>query len=632
MSQLVYLVPLFPLVGFLVIGLGRNLWSKTLTGLIGCATVLASFVVSVMIFNEVRTPGFTPVTVKLFDFIHFGTLNINFAFQVDQLSSLFLLIITGVGSLIHIYSTSYMHEEKPHHFARYFCYLNLFVFSMLLLVLGANYVIMFIGWEGVGLCSYLLIGFWFTNGDYNYAARKAFIMNRIGDLAFLIGIFWILAQFGSVNYQDVFSRAQGGVTTSVVTGITLLLFIGATGKSAQIPLYTWLPDAMAGPTPVSALIHAATMVTAGIYMIARSNVLYTLAPATEGVIAVIGLCTAILAASIAIQQNDIKKVLAYSTVSQLGYMFLGLGVGAYTGAVFHVMTHAFFKALLFLGAGSVIHAMGGEQDIRKMGGLRKFMPVTWITFLIGTIAIAGIPPFSGFFSKDEILSHAYAHNPVLYIIGLFGALMTAFYMFRLLAMTFLGQFRGTHEQEHHLHESPAAITIPLIVLAVLAAGAGFLGIPAYMHPDAHILEKFLAPVFAASTDMKPLAETPAGVEWALTGASVVLILICSAWALAKFAKFTGPGKEATGFAKILENKWYVDELYDAVIVRPINGLAGFLNKYVERLGLDGIVNGIGRLVQYSGRQIRLLQSGQAGTYILLMVIGMVVLFIVQLFI
>ena len=631
MSQLVYLVPLFPLIGFLVIGLGRNLWSKTLTGLIGCVTVLASFVVSVLIFNEVRTPGFMPVTVKLFDFIHTGSLNIAFSFQVDQLSSLFLLIITGVGSLIHIYSTSYMHEEKPHHFARYFSYLNLFVFSMLLLVLGSNYVIMFIGWEGVGLCSYLLIGFWFTNGDYNYAARKAFIMNRIGDLAFLIGIFWILAQFGSVNYAEVFSRAQGGATAPVLTGITLLLFIGATGKSAQIPLYTWLPDAMAGPTPVSALIHAATMVTAGIYMIARSNVLYTLAPATQAVIAVIGLCTAILAATIAIQQNDIKKVLAYSTVSQLGYMFLGLGVGAYTGAVFHVMTHAFFKALLFLGAGSVIHAMGGEQDIRKMGGLRKYMPVTWLTFLIGTIAIAGIPPFSGFFSKDEILSHAYAHNPVLYVVGLLGALFTAFYMFRLLSLTFLGRFRGTHDQEHHLHESPIAITIPLVILAVLAAVAGFFGIPEYIKPDAHILEKFLAPVFASSREIVPTVSPSPATEWVLTGVSVVLILAVSAWGLTKFLRYTGPAKEATGFAKILENKWYVDELYDAVIVKPINAFAGFLNKYVERLGLDGIVNGVGRLVQYSSRQIRLLQSGQVGAYILLMVIGVVVLFIVQLF-
>jgi NADH-quinone oxidoreductase subunit L len=630
MSQFVYLVPLFPLIGFLVCGLGRNIWSRTLTGLIGCTAVLASFVVSLLIFNEVRVPGFLPVTVRLFDFIHTSGLNIPFAFQVDQLSALFLLIITGIGFLIHVYSTSYMKEEKPAQFARYFSYLNLFVFSMLLLVLGSNFLILFIGWEGVGLCSYLLIGFWFTNEAYDDAARKAFIMNRIGDVAFLIGIFWILAQFGTLNFQEVFSRAQGGATGPVLVGITLLLFAGATGKSAQIPLYTWLPDAMAGPTPVSALIHAATMVTAGIYMIARCNVLYTLAPVTQGVIAVIGLCTALLAASIALRQNDIKKVLAYSTVSQLGYMFLGLGVGAYTGAVFHVLTHAFFKALLFLGAGSVIHALGGEQDIRKMGGLGKFMPVTRWTFWIGTVAIAGIPPFSGFFSKDEILAHAYANNPVLYWLGLLGALFTAFYMFRLYSLTFKGSFRGTHEQEHHLHESPWAITVPLIILAVGAACAGFLGIPEFMKPQTHVLEKFLAPVFAASDEIRAASLPSASMEWLLTGVSVSLILAVSAWAWTKFKKGVAV-KESTGFAKILENKWYVDELYDAVIVKPLNALAGFLNKYVERLGLDRLTDGVGKLVQYFSRQIRLLQSGQVGAYILLMVIGVVVLFVIQIF-
>lgn len=632
MSQLVYLVPMFPLIGFLINGLGRNVLPKSVVGIIGSAALLASFVVSLLIFNEVRTPGFSAVTVTLFDFIHVGKLNIPFAFQVDQLSVLFLLIITGVGFLIHVYSTSYMHEESSNSYARYFAYLNLFVFSMLLLVLGSNYVIMFIGWEGVGLCSYLLIGFWFKNADYNYAARKAFVMNRIGDLAFLIGIFWIFAQFGSVNYADVFSQARPGASAHVLTGITLLLFIGATGKSAQIPLYTWLPDAMAGPTPVSALIHAATMVTAGIYMIARSNVLYSLAPATQAVIAVIGLCTAILAASIAIQQNDIKKVLAYSTVSQLGYMFLGLGVGAYTGAVFHVMTHAFFKALLFLGAGSVIHAMGGEQDIRKMGGLKKFMPITSITFLIGCLAIAGIFPFAGFFSKDEILSRAYAHNPVLYVVGILGALMTAFYMFRLYSLTFAGKFRGTHDQEHHLHESPAAITIPLMVLALLSVIGGWIGIPEFMIPNAHALSKFLEPVFANSHLAVPPAEIPAGVEWTLTGTSLVLIIGFCAWGYMKFRNFTlADIKESTGLAKILENKWYVDELYDAIIVKPINWLAAFLNNVVEKLGIDGLVNGVGKLVQYGSRQIRLLQSGQVGIYVLLMVIGMVVLFVLQLF-
>ncbi|MEO6914709.1 MAG: NADH-quinone oxidoreductase subunit L, partial [Chitinophagaceae bacterium] len=470
--QLVWLIPLFPLLGFLINGLGRKSLSKSVIGIIGSGSVLASFVVSVMMFLQVKA-GNTGV-VTLFDFISYDKISIPFSFQVDQLSSLFLLIITGVGFLIHVYSTSYMHEEKTEHYGRYFAYLNLFVFSMLLLVLGSNFVIMFIGWEGVGLCSYLLIGFWFKNNDYNYAARKAFVMNRIGDLAFLIAIFWLIAALGTVNFQDVFARA-GQLSKRDLTMITMLLFIGATGKSAQIPLYTWLPDAMAGPTPVSALIHAATMVTAGIYMIARSNILYTLAPYTHTVIAVVGLSTAILTATIALKQNDIKKVLAYSTVSQLGYMFLGLGVGAYTGAVFHVMTHAFFKALLFLGAGSVIHAMGGEQDMRYMGGLKKYMPVTHITFLLGCLAIAGIPPFSGFFSKDEILTASYMVHPAYFIIGVLGALMTAFYMFRLYVTTFLGEFRGTEEVRHHLHESPAAITVPLIVLAILAVTGGFLG-------------------------------------------------------------------------------------------------------------------------------------------------------------
>src|SRR5450432_2147739 len=492
MSQLVFLVPLFPLVGFLINGLLRKQLSKPATGFIGSGAILASFIVSVMLFFEVKA-GKTGVAT-LFDFISFDQVHIPFAFQVDQLSSLFLLIITGVGFLIHLYSTAYMLDEEDQHFARYFSYLNLFVFSMLLLVLGANYVIMFIGWEGVGLCSYLLIGYWFKNNEFNNAAEKAFVMNRIGDVGFLIAIFYLLAKMGTVTYTDVFANARQ-LTPGSVTVITLFLFVGAVGKSAQIPLYTWLPDAMAGPTPVSALIHAATMVTAGIYMIARSNILYTLAPATQTVVAIIGLATAVLGATIALKQNDIKKVLAYSTVSQLGYMFVGLGVGAYTGAVFHVMTHAFFKALLFLGAGSVIHAMHQEQDIRNMGGLKKYLPVTHITFLLGCIAIAGIPPFSGFFSKDEILSAAYESNKIYWVIGVATAAITAFYMFRLYATTFLGKFRGTQDQEHHLHESPAAMTIPLIILAILAVAGGWIGIPEVFMKDSHWLEHFLSPIF-----------------------------------------------------------------------------------------------------------------------------------------
>jgi len=497
--QLVWLIPLLPLIGFLINGLLRKQLSKSLTSIIGSGVILGSFVVSLLIFLQVKQ-GHTAV-VNLFDFISVGKLSIPFSFQVDQLSSIFLLIITGVGFLIHVYSAAYMHEEEGQHYARYFAYLNLFVFSMLLLVLGSNYVIMFIGWEGVGLCSYLLIGYWFKNTEYTNAAKKAFVMNRIGDLGFLLAIFWLVNKFGTVTYSGVFEQVAAGAKTldgsAAIVGITLLLFVGATGKSAQIPLYTWLPDAMAGPTPVSALIHAATMVTAGIYMIARSNILYTLAPFTQAIVAVIGLATAIFAATIALKQNDIKKVLAYSTVSQLGYMFLGLGVGAYTGAVFHVMTHAFFKALLFLGAGSVIHAMHHEQDIRKMGGLRKYLPITHITFLLGCIAIAGIPPFSGFFSKDEILAAAYGANKVYWVVGVITAGMTAFYMFRLYATTFLGQFRGGEQLHgHHPHESPAAMTIPLIVLAILSVIGGWVGIPEVLMPNAHSLEHFLDPIFA----------------------------------------------------------------------------------------------------------------------------------------
>ncbi len=629
MSKLVYLVPLFPLAGFLINGLGRNKLSKSLTGIIGSGVILASFIVSVVLFFDVKA-GHAGV-VKLFDFISAGALQIPFAFQVDQLSSLFLLIITGVGFLIHLYSTAYMHEESSMHFARYFAYLNLFVFSMLLLVLGANYLIMFIGWEGVGLCSYLLIGYWFKNKDYTNAANKAFIMNRIGDFGFLLAAFWMIKQFGSLNFADVFTKAAPmQMNDSVLVGITLLLFVGATGKSAQIPLYTWLPDAMAGPTPVSALIHAATMVTAGIYMIARSNVLYTLAPTTQGVVAVIGLATAILAATIALKQNDIKKVLAYSTVSQLGYMFLGLGVGAYTGAVFHVMTHAFFKALLFLGAGSVIHAMHHEQDIRKMGGLKRYLPITHWTFLAGCIAIAGIPPLSGFFSKDEILAEAYSANKIYWIIGVLGAVMTAFYMFRLYATTFLGKFRGTHEQEHHLHESPKAMTIPLVVLAILAIVAGFVGVPEVLGGH-HELEHFLSPVFAGSVKLAHEHHLDHSTEYMLMGISVAAAALAILYAVSRFSKKPDL-EDASGFGKVLENKWYVDELYDIIIVKPLRTVSSLLNSVVEKLGIDGAVNGVGRLVNYSSRQLRLLQSGQVGAYILMMVVAALILFIIQLFV
>ena len=619
---------MLPLVGFLINGLGRNSLSKTLTGVIGSGVVLASFLISVYVFFIVK--GGNTYLAHYFDFINTSSLKVGFDFQIDQLSSLFLLIITGVGFLIHVYSTSYMHEEEPKDFAKYFSFLNLFVFSMLLLVMGGNYIIMFIGWEGVGLCSYLLIGYWFKNNDYNNAAKKAFIMNRIGDLGFLLAVFWLLSKLGTADYHEVFANVSK-LTTFDITGITLLLFVGATGKSAQIPLYTWLPDAMAGPTPVSALIHAATMVTAGIYMIARSNILFTMAPATQTVIATVGLATAVLAATIALQQNDIKKVLAYSTVSQLGYMFLGLGVGAYTGAVFHVMTHAFFKALLFLGAGSVIHAMGGEQDMRNMGGLKKYMGITHLTFLLGCLAIAGMPPFSGFFSKDEILAGAFAQNPVLWAAGVSTAFITAFYMFRLYAMTFQGKFRGTHEQEHHLHESPAAITFPLIILAVLAVVGGWVGIPEVFMHGGHRLEGFLEPIFAQSNKLVAKHEMSHATEYALMAVSVIGALIALLYAWNKFSKYQKTGAEETGIAKVLANKWYVDELYDAVILKPLQSLAAFFSNVIEKNIIDGFVNGVGKAVNYGSRQIRLLQNGLVGTYVLLMVLGILALFIIQMF-
>lgn len=613
------LIVLLPLIGFLFNGLGRNIWSKKVVASKATGYILSSFVLSIIAFWYVKEQG--AIVVHYFDFIKTAGFTIPFEFKIDALSALFLLVITGVGTLIHLYSTAYMHEEDNAHYARYFAYLNLFVFSMLLLVLGNNYVIMFIGWEGVGLCSYLLIGYWFTNAQFNYAAKKAFIMNRIGDLGFLLALFWLIQKLGTVSYDEVFTAANlAKLSATDITAITMLLFVGAMGKSAQIPLYTWLPDAMAGPTPVSALIHAATMVTAGIYMIARSNVLFSHSELTQHVVAVVGISTALLSATIAIKQNDIKKVLAYSTVSQLGYMFLGLGVGAYTGAVFHVVTHAFFKALLFLGAGSVIHAMHHEQDIRKMGGLKSKLPITHITFLIGCIAIAGIPPFSGFFSKDEILAAAYAKNPIYWVLGVIGAAMTAFYMFRLYTTTFLGQFRGTESQAAHVHESPMAMTFPLIVLAIASAIAGAMGIPSIMgggHWLSHHLSTVIVPVEAHE-------EVSSVMEWALMGVSVSIALIAVFFAINTYKKKTDE-EPSSSLGKFFYNKWYVDELYQNAIVAPLNRFAAFLKDFIEKVIIDGAVNGIGKSIQFAARKTRMVQNGQVGFYILWMVLGMVVM-------
>ena len=621
MIKLVALIPLFPLLGFLINGFFGKKMSKGLSGTIASLAVLASFVVSLLIFFELEHSTQSSHAVNLFAWINSGNLIIPFEFLVDPLSSWFLLIITGIGFLIHIYSMGYMHDDEG--FSRFFTYLNLFIFFMLLLVLGNNYLIMFVGWEGVGLCSYLLIGFWYKNTSYNNAAKKAFIMNRIGDLGFLLGIILIFVTFGSITYSEVFSAAGSG-SNSVITAIALLLFIGAMGKSAQLPLYTWLPDAMAGPTPVSALIHAATMVTAGIYMIVRSNVFYSMSEMASEVVAIVGVTTALFAATIGLFQNDIKKVLAYSTVSQLGLMFLGLGVGAYSSSVFHVTTHAFFKALLFLGAGSVIHAMGGEQDMRKMGGLKKALPITFVTMLIGTIAISGIPPFSGFFSKDEILAHTFEYSPVLWFLGMVASILTAFYMFRLLYLTFYRNFRGTHEQEHHLHESPKSMTIPLIVLAVLSILGGFLGLPEFWgftnwmhhHLDSIILHK----------NPSVLNHTT---EWMLMGIAVIAASVTIVFAyLIYIKKQTLPeakDEKLTGLKKVIYNKYYVDEIYAMIITKPLNAISDLFYKFFDKQVIDGLVNGVGSVVVGMSSIVRKAQTGHIGVYIFSMVLGIILI-------
>ena len=632
MIQLVYLVPLLPLIGFLIIGLFGKGLSKNVVGAIGSVAILAAFIVSLTIFFELKDSPIKSVTVDLFEWISAGSLLIPFSFLVDPLSSLFLLIITGIGFLIHLYSTGYMSHDEG--FSRFFAYLNLFVFFMLILVLGSNYLIMFVGWEGVGLCSYLLIGFWFKNTAYNNAAKKAFIINRIGDLGFLLGVILIFVTFGSINFDEVFPVAVTFLpNNTAITAITLLLFIGATGKSAQLPLFTWLPDAMAGPTPVSALIHAATMVTAGIYMVARSNILFTLAPATMEVIAIVGIVTALVAATIGLAQNDIKKVLAYSTVSQLGYMFLALGVGAYTGAVFHVMTHAFFKALLFLGAGSVIHAMSNEQDIRKMGGLKKHIPITYFTFLIGTLAIVGFPGFSGFFSKDEILAHAYEHSKLLWLLGVAGAGMTTFYMFRLFFLTFYGSFRGTHEQEHHLHESPKSMTIPLIVLAIFSVIGGFIGIPEVLGGN-HILNEFLKPVFESSS-FRLVHHLSHETEYILMAVAISVMAGAIYLAYTKYVVNeelpAAEGEELKPLHKLVYNKYWIDEIYELLITKPLNFISDILHKIVDNQIVDGLVNGIGAASVRVGGGIKYLQNGNIGVYIFYMVLGIVAIIATRLF-
>lgn len=611
----VLLLLLAPFAGFLLnVFFGKKAGHNG-AGYLATAAVFVSFLVTVKYFIAVAG-GAPAVNVELLRWLRFGTVSANISIVLDQLSLLWLMFVTGIGTLIHLYSVSYMHDDENRH--KFFAYLNLFVFFMLMLVTGDNLLVMFIGWEGVGLCSYLLIGFWYKNQDYNDAAKKAFIMNRIGDLGFLIGIFALAYMTGTVNYKEMevtlgtFQKLPLGVSIAA-----LALFIGACGKSAQIPLYTWLPDAMAGPTPVSALIHAATMVTAGIFMVTRMHFLFDLTPEVQTVIAVVGGITSLVAASIGLVQNDIKKVLAYSTVSQLGLMFLALGFGAYEVAVFHVITHAFFKACLFLGSGSVIHAMHGEQDMRNMGGLKKWMPITYITFLISSLAIAGMPPFSGFFSKDEILMTAFHSNKVLWVIGSLASIMTAFYMFRLLYLTFFKDFRGTDEQKHHLHESPALITFPLIVLAVLAAVGGLISLPGNSW-----LNHYLAPVLGAKEHTEHHLGTT---EYMLMAIAVVGGLIGIGLAWSKYLKKgeTPPADaEMSGFHKVLYHKYYVDEIYDSLFVKPLNSASTFFRDTIEP-AVSGFVYGIGKAATSLSNQGSRFQNGSVGRYLFIFALGMI---------
>jgi NADH-quinone oxidoreductase subunit L len=642
---LVWLVALLPLGGFVVNG-ALSLFRPTATravSAVGAGVLVAAFAVAVAVAAGVAgaSPD-EPFVLTYWSWMPAGDLAVDVAFQVDQLSAVMLLVVTGVGALIHLFSIGYMGADPG--YARYFSYLNLFVFFMLVLVLGASFPVMFVGWEGVGLCSYLLIGFWFEDKVNADAGKKAFIMNRIGDSGFLVAMFLIFQATGSLSFHEVFRAAPavfevGGVT---ITLITLALFLGCTGKSAQIPLYTWLPDAMAGPTPVSALIHAATMVTAGVYLVARTNVLFALAPVSSLVVAAVGALTALLAATIALKQWDIKRILAYSTVSQLGYMFLGVGVGAWASGIFHLATHAFFKALLFLGSGSVIHALHhayhathrheDAQDIRNMGGLQRHLPWTAALMWVATLAIAGVPPFAGFFSKDEILTRAFARGheaPVFYVlwaVGVGAALLTAFYMTRLMLYTFHGPNRTGDQEREHLHEAPWIMTGPLVVLGVGAVAGGVLNLP-HVLPAAGWLDRWLEPVTETGALFLSEIHLEAGTEWTLLlGATLAAALgIGAAWRLLDPAALRLPAEAPAeaGFARVLARKYYVDEVYDALVVRPMVWLSErVLWKVADVLVIDRVgVDGAARLTRFAGWVGTRVQTGHVGVYVSLFVLG-----------
>jgi NADH-quinone oxidoreductase subunit L len=622
------LIPFLPLAAFFInILFGRNL-IKDKAHWISISAVVISWVISVLTLGEVMRGRI--INRDLYTWMLSGGFQVSVGFLIDQLTAVMLIVVTTVSSLVHIYSVGYMHGDKGYY--RFFSYLSLFTFSMLMLVMANNFMQLYFGWEAVGLCSYFLIGFWYEKKSASDAGKKAFIVNRFGDFGFGLGVIMIFLTLGTLDYVSAFGMVKNlagrtvmllGSEVDLITLISLLLFCGAVGKSAQIPLHVWLPDAMEGPTPVSALIHAATMVTAGVFMVARCNPIFNLSPVAMNVVAVTGAVTALFAGTIALVQNDIKRIVAYSTVSQLGYMFLACGVGAYSAGIFHLYTHAFFKALLFLGAGSVMHAMAGELDIQKMGGLKKHMPVTYWTFLLASLSIAGVPGLAGFFSKDEILWRAYASGPlghILFIIGALTALLTAFYSFRIIYLAFHGKFRGTHEQEHHLHESPKAMTIPLILLAVGAVASGWIGIPPLLGGGEHFAE-FLGPVVGYAKGHGTHAE-----EWTIMTVSVVLgftgIAAAAFVYLRKSTIADTLSQRFSGIYNVLWNKYYVDELYDHIIVRPAFWVAkSVIVGVTDGKIIEGIVNGVPALIGRFSSWLRNIQTGMVHQYATVMAIG-----------
>lgn len=613
MGHLLYIIVLLPLLGFLFNGILGKFLPKKFVGTIATAVVFVAFLLAVNLFLSINAND-PPLFFTLFEWFSVDDFSVDFSFQVDQLSILMTLLITGIGSLIHLYSIDYMADDKG--FSRFFAYLNLFIFFMLMLILGGNYLMLFIGWEGVGLCSFLLIGFWYQNIDYGKAARKAFIMNRIGDLGVLMALFTLAYYFKTLDFFAIQLKLADDewVNYHIILIITIGFFIGAMGKSAQFPLFTWLPDAMAGPTPVSALIHAATMVTAGIYLIVRSNFLYNIAPFSQDFILWIGLMTSLISAFIALRQNDIKKVLAYSTVSQLGFMFMALGVGAYATAVFHMLTHAFFKALLFLGAGAVIHAMGGEQNILKMGGLRRKIPITFWTFLVGTLAICGVPPLSGMISKDEILVVLYAKNPMLWVLGMVSAGLTAIYMLRLLFLTFFGDFRGTSKQEKHLHESPWVMLLPLLILAILSVVGGGLNLPHFIaHGEYQFLSQWLENILVSSVNLPEISLME---EIILLFSTLVMVGLIFLWSREKYSKTPFREEQIAGWQKLSQNRLYIDEIYQILIIKPIEHFSRILS-ILDKIFLDKNNDRVGYFITKLGKEFGRLQNGNVETYLLL---------------